>query len=122
MDSLEKVIIPLFIDDGVIGNGIIIKGNKINLKNNTWEENSLKELPLQNGNYTFFGDINESLNIQCNKVNNPIECKNGKDVNTDNFNIIIGKEKLDDIFQRLKMNKVLNTSDSNKENSLLKKK
>ena len=108
MDSLEKVIIPLFIDDGVIGNWIIIKRNKINLKKNTWEENSLKELPLQNGNYTFFGDINESLNIQCNKVNNPIECKNGEDENTDNFNKIIGKEKLDDIFQRLKMNKVSN--------------
>ena len=57
--------------------------------------------------------------IECNKVNNPIECKNGEDVNTDNFNIIIGKEKLDDTFQSLKMNKVLNTSEGNKENSLI---
>ena len=119
MNYLAKVIIPLFMDDGLIGNGIIIKGNKVNLKNNPWEENCSNTLPLQNGNYTFFGDIKETLNIECNKINNPIECKNGEDVNTDNFNIIIGKEKLDDIFQRLKMNKVLNTIDSNKENSLI---
>ena len=119
MNYLAKVIIPLFMDDGLIWNGIIIKGNKVNLKNNPWEENCSNALPLQNGNYTFFGDIKETLNIECNKINNPIECKNGEDVNTDNFNIIIGKEKLDDIFQRLKMNKVLNTIDSNKENSLI---
>ena len=119
MNYLAKVIIPLFMDDGLIWNGIIIKGNKVNLKNNPWEENCSNALPLQNGNYTFFGDIKETLNIECNKINDPIECKNGEDVNTDNFNIIIGKEKLDDIFQRLKMNKVLNTIDSNKENSLI---
>jgi len=119
MNSLAKVIIRLFIDDGLIGNGIIIKWNKVNLKNNPWEENCKNELPLQNGSYTFFGDIKESLNIECNKINNPIECKNGEDVNIDNFNIIIGTEKLDDIFQLLKLNKVLNTSDGNKENSLI---
>ena len=49
MDSLAKVIIPLFIDDGLIENGIIIKENKVNLKNNPWEENWTNELPLQNG-------------------------------------------------------------------------
>lgn len=56
-------------DDGLIGNGIIIKGNKVNLKNNPWEENCSNTLPLQNGNYTFFGDIKETLNIECNKKN-----------------------------------------------------
>jgi len=119
INSLSKVIIPLFIDDGLIGNGIIIEGNKVNLKNNPWEENCKNELPLQNGIYTFFSAIKESLNIEYNKINNPIECKNGEDVNIDNFNIIIGIEKLDDIFQRLKLNKALNTSDRNKENSLI---
>jgi hypothetical protein len=54
MNYLAKVIIPLFMDDGLIGNGIIIKGNKVNLKNNPWEENCSNTLPLQNGNYTFF--------------------------------------------------------------------
>jgi hypothetical protein len=54
MNYLAKVIIPLFMDDGLIGNGIIIKGNKVNLKNNPWEENCSNALPLQNGNYTFF--------------------------------------------------------------------
>jgi len=93
MDSLAKVIIPLFIDDGLIENGIIIKENKVNLKNNPWEENWTNELPLQKRNYTFFGDIKESLNIECNKINNPIEYKNGEDVNIDNFNIIIRKKK-----------------------------
>ena len=75
MNYLAKVIIPLFMDDGLIGNGIIIKGNKVNLKNNPWEENCSNTLPLQNGNYTFFGDIKETLNIECNKINNPTQWK-----------------------------------------------
>jgi len=41
MNSLAKSLIG--------GNGIIIKGNKVNLKNKPLEDNCKNELPLQNG-------------------------------------------------------------------------
>ena len=54
MDNLAKVIIKLFLDDGLIGTLLKIGGENVKLKNNPWEEVNSNALPLRNGRSTFF--------------------------------------------------------------------
>jgi hypothetical protein len=54
MDNLAKVIIKLFLDDGLIGTPLKIGGENVKLNNNPWEEVNSNALPLRNGRSTFF--------------------------------------------------------------------
>ena len=82
--SLSKVITELFINDGLIGNNLKIKGDKdINLKNFPWEEISSNIQPFKNGKYIFFGDKNEpSLFIEKEKTLITLECAKREEINT----------------------------------------
>ena len=114
--DLSKVIVKLFKDDGLFGNQILIKGEKdAKLKLNPWEEKHNNEQPIQNGRNTFFSDKNEPLFFN----NSKITSKKGEEVNASNYQNIIGKEKIANIFQKLKINKISNTSDSRNENILI---
>lgn len=116
LKDLSKVIVKLFKDDGLFGNQILIKGEKdAKLKLNPWEEKPSNEQPIQNGRNTFFSDKNEPLFFN----NSKITSKKGEEVTASNYQNIIGKEKITNIFQKLKINKISNTSDSRNENILI---
>ena len=116
LKDLSKVIVKLFKDDGLVGNQILIKGEKdAKLKLNPWEEKANNEQPIQNGRNTFFSDKNEPLFFN----NSKISSINGEEVNASNYQNIIGKEKIANIFQKLKINKISNTSVSKNENKLI---
>ena len=51
--------------------------------------------------------------------NSKITSKKGEEVTASNYQNIIGKEKITNIFQKLKINKISNTSDSRNENILI---
>ena len=116
LNNLANVIIPLFIDDGLNGNqlNILVKEGKI--KNYPWEENTSKKLPLNQGKFSIFSDKNQTIYIERNNQNQPIKSTIGESIDDDNYDNIIGHEKINNIFQKLKMNKILNTNESQKEN------
>ena len=116
LNNLANVIIPLFIDDGLNGNqlNILVKEGKI--KNYPWEENTSNKLPLNQGKFSIFSDKNQTIYIERNNQNQPIKSTIGESIDDDNYDNIIGHEKINNIFQKLKMNKILNTNESKKEN------
>ena len=118
MANLAKVIIPLFLDDGLIGCSLKIKSEGSNIKNNPWDKNDTNTQPLEKGKITIFGDKNQPLYIENENKKEKIyiKCEKGEEINTDNYEEIIGKEKLNNMFQKLKMNKILNTAESQNEN------
>jgi len=116
LNNLAQIIIKLFIDDGLSGNALQVSGDNVKLKNNPWEENCSNSQPLSNGQNIFFTDKNKPLYVVNKDKNSPINSKKGVEVNTDNYESIVGKEKINNIFQKIKMNKVLNTNESNTEN------
>ena len=116
--DLEKVIISLFKDDGLNGNYFKINGDNVNLKNFPWEKSS-NSLPLKNGDYTFFSDKIKPLYISNEKKIISIKCKEGNNINNSNYESIVGKEKISNIFQLFKFNKSLNTNESKNENKLI---
>ncbi len=116
LNNLAQIIIKLFIDDGLLGNVLQVSGDNVKLKNNPWEENCSNSQPLSNGQNIFFTDKNKPLYVVNKDKNSPINSNEGVEVNTDNYESIVGKEKINNIFQKIKMNKVLNTNESNTEN------
>ena len=128
MDNLAKVIIKLFLDDGLIGTPLKIGGENVKLKNNPWEESNSNAQPLRNGRSTFFSDSNKPLYVVNEKTSSdkelkkgkvPIKCKEGEEVNSDNYESIVGEEKINNIFQKLRMNKIVNSKESRNENELI---
>ena len=128
MDNLAKVIIKLFLDDGLVGTPLKIGGENVKLKNNPWEESNSNTQPLRNGRSTFFSDSDKPLYVVNEKSNSdkelkkekePIKCKKGAEVNSDNYESIVGEEKINNIFQKLRMNKILNSNESRNENVLI---
>ena len=121
ISNLENVIIQLFKDDGLFECNYEIKGNFGNLKNFPWEQNCLCALPFKNGKYVIFSNKNMNIYIKNNKNNNFIylKCKNGEEINNSNYESIVGKEKLNNMFQRSNLTKILNTKESKEENKLI---
>ena len=58
ISDLAKVIIPLFLNDGLSGSNLQIKGDDVNLRNNPWEKNNSNTQVLENGKITIFADKN----------------------------------------------------------------
>ena len=117
ISDLAKVIIPLFLNDGLSGSNLQIKGDDVNLRNNPWEKNNSNTQVLENGKITIFADKNVPLYVEDQtKIPFYINCKEGEEINSDNYEEIIGTEKLSHIFQKVRMNKILNTNESKKEN------
>jgi hypothetical protein len=110
----------LFLNDGLSGCSLQIKGDDVNLKNNPWEENNSNTQVLEKGKMIIFADKNKPLYVE-NQTKKPyyINCEKGEEINSDNYEEIIGKEKLSNMFQKLRMNKILNTNESNNENKLI---
>ena len=48
-----------------------------------------------------------------------LKCKNGEEINNSNYESIVGKEKLNNMFQRSNLTKILNTKESKEENKLI---
>ena len=118
IQSLAKVIINLFENDGLIETDLKIIGDNVKLKIFPWEEAS-NILPFKNGKYTIFCDKNKPLYI-CNKKKSfPLKIEIGEKINNYNFESIVGKKKLNNIFQLFRFNKTLNTSESKEENKLI---
>ena len=113
IERLADAIIPLFIDDNLSGYQLKIKSNISNLKNYPWEENTYDELPVQKGKNIFFSNSKSELKMS-DKI---ILCKEGENVDSNNYETILGTEKISNILSQIKMNKVLNTKESLKENS-----
>ena len=95
MSNLAKAIIPLFLNDGLSGCSLQIKGDDVNLKNNPWEENNSNAQVLEKGKVIIFADKNKPLYVE-NQTKKPyyINCEKGEEINSDNYEEIIGKEKL----------------------------
>lgn len=100
MENLAKVIIPLFLDDGLMGCSLQIKCDGSNLKNNPWDRNDTNTQPLEKGKVIIFGDKNQPLYIENEKENKKIyiKCEKGEEINTDNYEEIVGKEKIKNMF------------------------
>ena len=118
LNSLSEEITKLFIDDGLVGNNLKIIGDYVNLKNFPWEETSSNILPFKNGKYIIFGDKIKSLFIKSEKTIIPLECEEREEINTNNYEFI-ASQKINYIFQRFSMNKLLNTKICEKENILI---
>ena len=54
-------LIPLFLDDGLIGCSLKIKSEGSNIKNNPWDKNDTNTQPLEKGKITIFGDKNQPV-------------------------------------------------------------
>ena len=121
MENLAKVVIPLFLEDGLMGCSLQIKCDGSNLKNNPWDKNDSDSQPLEKGKVIIFGNKNNPLYIENEKENKKvyIKCEKGEEINTDNYEEIVGKEKIKNMFQKLKMNKILNTTESSDEYKLI---
>ena len=119
IDNLSKVIIPLFQDDELIGNQIILNINKGSLKKNPWEANETSEQTLQKGENILFGNNRSSLYIKDSKQKSDIKIINGEEVTTDNYESIVGEEKINNMIQKVKMNKILNSRKNQEENKLI---
>ena len=85
----------LFLNDGLSGCSLQIKGDDVNLKNNPWEENNSNAQVLEKGKVIIFADKNKPLYVE-NQTKKPyyINCEKGEEINSDNYEEIIGKEKL----------------------------
>ena len=118
ISNLENVIIQLFKNDGLFECNFKIKGDG-NLKNFPWEETSSNTLPFRNGKYVIFSDKNNPLYIIGNDKNYTIKCEKGEEISNSNYKSIIGKEKLNNMFQRSNLTKILNTNESKEENKLI---
>ena len=118
LNSLSEEITKLFIDDGLVGNNLKIIGDDVNLKNFPWEGASSNILPFKNGKYIIFGDKIKSLFIKSEKTIIPLECEEREEINTNNYEFI-ASQKINYIFQRFSMNKLLNTKICEKENILI---
>ena len=119
IDNLSKVIIPLFQDDELIGNQIILNVKGGTLKNNPWDVDGTSEQPLQKGENTLFSNNKSSLYINNSKQKSDIKIMNGEEVTTDNYESIVGEEKINNILQKVKMNKILNSRKNQEENKLI---
>ncbi len=64
MSNLAKAIIPLFLNDGLSGCSLQIKGDDVNLKNNPWEENNSNAQVLEKGKVIIFADKNKPLYVE----------------------------------------------------------
>ena len=113
IENLADDIIPLFIDDNLNGYQFKIQSDMCNLKSYPWEEKTFTELPVQNGKNIIFINSKSQLKFS-GKI---IICKEGEKVDSDNYETILGAEKISNILSKIKMNKVLNTNESLKENS-----
>lgn len=117
LDSLSKKITKLYIDDGLNGNYLkIIGDDDLNLKNFPWEETSSNIQPFKNGQYIIFGDKIKSLFIGSEKTLIPLECEQGEEIKSNNYECIASK-KINNIFQRYSINKLLNTEICEEENT-----
>ena len=120
LNSLPKVIIKLFIDDGLNSNNLkLIGDDDVKLKNFPWEETSSNIQPFRNGKYIFFGDKNKTLFIRSEKTIIPLDCEKGEDIKANSYEYI-ASQKLNNIFQRFSINKILNTKLCEEENNLIK--
>ena len=119
ISSLAQKIIELYKDDGLIGSDLEIKGDDLNLRNFPWEEGSRNSMPFKNGEYTIFCDKEKPLYIINKKKNICLKLEKGEELNNYNFASIFSKKIIDNIFQIIKLNKILNTEESNKENKLI---
>ena len=115
IENLANAIIPLFIDDNLSGYQFKIKSNMTNLKSYPWEKYNFNELPVQKGKNIIFSNSKSQLKL----ADITIICKDGEKVDSDNYEAILGVEKIRNILSKIKMNKVLNTPESLKENSII---
>ena len=120
LNSLSKIIIKLFIDDGLNRNNLkLIGDDDVKLKNFPWEETSSNIQPFRNGKYIIFGDKIKTLFIGSEKTIIPLDCEKGEEINTNNYENI-ANQKINNIFQRFSINKLLNSELCEKENILIK--
>ena len=120
INILSKVIINLFIDDGLNGNNLkLIGADHVNLKNFPWEETSSNIQPFKNGKYIIFGDKFKTLFIESGKAIIPLDCKKGEEIKTNNYQDI-ASQQLNIFIQKYSINKLLNTELCEKENILIK--
>ena len=120
LNSLSKVIIKLFIDDGLNSNNLkLIGDDDVKLKNFPWEETSSNIQPFRNGKYIIFGDKIKTLFIGSAKKIIPLDCEKGEEIKANSYEIIVS-QKLNNIFQRFSINKILNTKLCEEENILIK--
>ena len=119
ISNLSQKIIELFKEDGLIGSDLEIKGDDINLKGFPWEEGSRNSIPFKNGKNIIFGDKDRPLYIVNKNKNIPLKFEKISDLNKNSFASILVNEKMDNIIQIFKINKILNTDESGKENKLI---
>ena len=115
ISSLAQKIIELFKDDELIGSDLEIKGDDVNLKSFPWEEGSRNSMPFKNGKNIIFCDKDRPLYIVNKNKNISLKCEKRENGFASNF----VKEKIDNIIQIFKINKILNTEESIKENKLI---
>ena len=120
LNNLSKAIIKLFIDDGLNSNNLkLIGDDDVKLKNFPWEKTSSNIQPFRNGKYIIFGDKNKPLFLGSEKTIIPLDCEKGEEINTNNYENI-ANQKINNIFQRFSINKLLNSELCEKENILIK--
>jgi uncharacterized membrane protein YkvA (DUF1232 family) len=120
LNSLSKVIIKLFIDDGLNSNNLkLIGDDDVKLKNFPWEVTSSNIQPFRNGKYIIFGDKKKPLFLGSEKTIIPLDCEKGEEINTNNYENI-ASQKINNTFQRFSINKLLNSELCEKENILIK--
>ena len=119
ISSLAQKIIELYKDDGLIGSDLEIKGDDVNIKSFPWEEGSRNSIPFKNGKYIIFCDKEKPLYIINKNKNICLKLEKREELNNYNFSSIFSKKIIDNIFQIIKLNKILNTEESNKENKLI---
>ena len=119
ISSLAQKIIELFEYDGLIENNLEIRGDDVNLKNFPWEEGSRNSMPFKNGNNIIFCDKDRPLYIVDKNKNISLKFEKREGLNNNNFASIFINEKIDNIIQIFKFNKILNTDESRKENKLI---
>lgn len=96
-----------------------IKGDDVNIKSIPWEERSRNSIPFKNGKYIIFCDKEKPLYIINKNKNICLKLEKREELNNYNFASIFSKKIIDNIFQIIKLNKILNTEESNKENKLI---
>ena len=116
-DNLVNKIYNLFKDDGLGKEGLF----KISSKNNDIREipwlNGNNSWKLSSGNNTIWLNEIKTLSI-LNELNEEINfnLEKGQEITKNNYLEIISEDKITYIVQKTIYNKVINTSDSNKEN------
>ena len=111
MNDLPNVIVKLFNEDGLNGNQLTITGDQnVQLKNEPWDNGCSNTLFLQKGKNIFFTNVKTPLFID----GKQIECKDGEEINSDNYELIVGNKRIKKMFQRLKMNNILDIDNLNR--------